>query len=91
MHLNQHLHRITKADSDQCSRCEQARETVAHFILDCPEYEEARAHMNFKLGPPASTLRYLLTDAKSMKPLFRFIHDTRRFAASYGALLLPDD
>ena len=88
--LNQHLHRITKADTDLCPKCEQARETVAHFILDCPEYEEARARMYFKLGPPATSLQYLLTDPKAMKPLFRFIHDTRRFAATYDDLLLPD-
>lgn len=47
--------------------------------------------MMFKLGPPATSLQYLLMDAMAMKPLFRFIHDTRCFAASYVDLLLPDD
>lgn len=47
--------------------------------------------MTFKLGPPASSLQYLLTDAKAMKPLFRFIYDTRCFAVTYRDLLLPDD
>lgn len=81
--LNQHLHRITKADTDRCPKCKQARETVAHFVLDCPEYEEARVCRFFKLGPPASSLQYLLTDPKAMKPLFCFIHDTRRFTVTY--------
>ncbi|EPS99848.1 hypothetical protein FOMPIDRAFT_6497, partial [Fomitopsis schrenkii] len=82
--LNQHLHHITKADSDWCPKCKQVRETVAHFVLDCPKYKEAWARMAYKLGPPATLLQYLLMDPKAMKPLFRFIHDTRRFVMTYG-------
>lgn len=47
--------------------------------------------MMFKLGPPATSLQYLLMDAMAMKPLFRFIRNTCCFAASYVDLLLPDD
>ena len=68
--LNEHLHRIGKAETDRCPSCKQARETVVHLILDCPEHEEARAQMYFKLSPPASSLQYLLTEAKVTKPLF---------------------
>ena len=88
--LNFHLHRITKADSPTCPGCEQARETVAHFIMDCPALEEARARMYFSIGHSAHSLQYLLSEPKAMRPLFRFIHDTRRFAAPYGDLTLPN-
>ena len=87
--LNYHLHRITKADSALCPSCQQARETVAHLLLDCPTYEDTRARMRYKLGPGATSLQYLLTSPKALPPLFRFLHDTRRLAAPYGDLLLP--
>ena len=88
--LNYHLHRIPKADTATCPSCGQARETVAHLLLDCPEYEDARAHMRFKLGQGATSIQFLLTSPKALQPLFQFLHDTRRFAAPYGTVLLPD-
>ncbi|KZT71928.1 hypothetical protein DAEQUDRAFT_723548 [Daedalea quercina L-15889] len=32
-----------------------------------------------------------LTEPRAMGPLFRFIHDTGRFAATYGELALHDE
>ncbi|EPS98120.1 hypothetical protein FOMPIDRAFT_19487, partial [Fomitopsis schrenkii] len=84
--LSFHLHRIGRADSPTCSACEGSRETVAHYLLDCPAYGNARARLHHKIGSAAHTLRYLLTEPKTLGPLFRFIHETRRFAASYGDL-----
>ena len=37
--LQVHLHRIGKADSAQCPSCGHAKETVHHYLLDCPTYE----------------------------------------------------
>lgn len=88
--LNFHLHRIAKVDSPTCPGCEQARETVAHFIMDCPAFEEARAHMYFSIGLNAHSLQYLLSEPKAMRPLFCFIRDTCCFAAPYGDLTLPN-
>ena len=87
--LNYHLHCITKADSPSCPQCGHPRETVAHLLLDCPEFEGARARMRFKLGTGATSLQYLLTNPKALPPLFRFLHDTQRFATPYGNILLP--
>ena len=87
--LNFHLHRITKADSPSCPQCGHPRETVAHLLLDCPEYEGARARMRFKLGTGATSMQYLLTSPKALPSLFRFLHDTCCFASPYGDLLLP--
>ena len=88
--LNHHLHRITKADSSSCPECGHPRETVAHYILDCAAYGTARARMEFRLGPAAHSLQALLTEPTAIRHLFCYIHDTRRFAASYGDLNLPD-
>ena len=88
--LNLHLHRITKAESPTCPQCGHPRETVAHYILDCVAYGNARARLTSRLGPAAYSLQTLLTEPKAVRLLFHYIHDTRRFAATYGDLLLPD-
>lgn len=88
--LNYHLHRITKAESPACPECGHPRETVAHFILDCVAFGAARARMAYRIGPAAHSLQALLTEPNALRHLFRYIHDTRRFAASYGDLALRD-
>ena len=89
--LNYHLHRIAKVDSPSCPECGHPRETVAHFVLDCVAFGAARARMSYRLGPAAYSLQALLTEPTALRHLFRYIHDTRRFAASYGNLELRND
>ena len=36
--LNQHLHRMGKADTPVCPCCRRADETVHHFLLHCPAH-----------------------------------------------------
>ncbi|KZT66289.1 hypothetical protein DAEQUDRAFT_675233 [Daedalea quercina L-15889] len=85
--LQVHLHRISKADSPRCPTCDYAKETVYHYLLDCPTYDQQRARMAFKLGPAAHSVQTLLTDPKALPHLFRFIHDTRRFDNTFGDLI----
>ena len=42
MPLNKHLYRITKAISPYCPHCPQCEETVLHFLVECPHYENHR-------------------------------------------------
>ncbi|EPT01447.1 hypothetical protein FOMPIDRAFT_18855, partial [Fomitopsis schrenkii] len=84
--LNYYLHRIDRAESPTCPACAHARETVTHYLLDCPKYGNTRARLQRKIGSAAHTLRYLLAEPGTLKPLFQFIHETRRFAATYGDL-----
>jgi len=37
--LNDYLHNMKAIDSEKCSECSVATETVEHFILDCPNSE----------------------------------------------------
>ena len=37
--LNKHLHDIRCTDSPVCPACEDAHETVHHYLLTCPAYE----------------------------------------------------
>ena len=39
--VNQHLFRFNRADSPLCSEC-HVMESIQHFLLDCPRYEQAR-------------------------------------------------
>ncbi|KZT70384.1 hypothetical protein DAEQUDRAFT_642808, partial [Daedalea quercina L-15889] len=85
--LQQHLHRIQRVDSPMCPNCNAARETVYHFLLECPAHDNQRARLANDLGPAAAgSIRHLLTEPRAMGPLFRFIHDTGCFAATYGEL-----
>ena len=40
-HLNHHLFSVNKVDSPEC-KCGYRKEDVAHFVLQCPEYETQR-------------------------------------------------
>ncbi|KAI0365283.1 hypothetical protein BV20DRAFT_909194, partial [Pilatotrama ljubarskyi] len=41
--LNDHLHRIGRADSPLCPACMTARETVIHHLIQCPACRRQRA------------------------------------------------
>ncbi|TFY52761.1 hypothetical protein EVJ58_g9832 [Rhodofomes roseus] len=89
--LQQHLHRIKKVDSPTCPNCDTARESVYHYLLECPAHDDQRARLAHDLGPAvAGSVRHLLTEPKALSPLFRYIHATGRFAATYGELTLRD-
>ena len=36
--LNKHLHRINRSDTPNCPNCTDTKETVAHYIGQCPAY-----------------------------------------------------
>ncbi|EPT00518.1 hypothetical protein FOMPIDRAFT_1122393 [Fomitopsis schrenkii] len=86
--LQKYLHRIKKADSPICEQCGTAPETVYHYLRECPAYEEQRERLDGDAGEAATQLRTLLNTPRMMKHLFRYIHSTRRFHATYGDLAL---
>ncbi|KAG2067625.1 hypothetical protein BDR04DRAFT_1026928, partial [Suillus decipiens] len=50
--LNQHLHRIGKTVSSNCMYYPEMRETVHHFLLDCPHYvRERHVLSSLHIGP----------------------------------------
>lgn len=88
--LNKHLHRINCVPSPLCPRCENAPETVDHYLLFCPAYDRARLGLYFDGGPRTRGLAALLNDRKLLKPLFRYIHATGRFRDQLGSKPVPD-
>lgn len=89
--LNQHLHRINKAESPRCEECGERDETVEHFLVYCSGYKRARRNLRQALGRRAQEVKYLLSNPKAYKALFRYITETYRFKTSYGELELPEN
>ena len=83
--LNNYLHRINKTDSDRCQACVEAadelppRETINHFIFDCPAHEEAREELVQKIGRNHFNLPDIMAETNSLKALTTFINRTGRF------------
>jgi hypothetical protein len=77
--LAKHLHRIKKADSPLCPACLQEVEKVQHLMLHCPAHAVARQNLHNNTGRCDINIAKLLTTAKSLHALFRFIAETGRF------------
>jgi len=87
--LQQYLHRIRRTPSSICPSCHAAKETVRHFLLDCPTYRRQREALTRSLGRSARSIKHL-SKGGVLKHLFRYIHATGRFAASLGNLEIHD-
>jgi ribonuclease HI len=89
--LNKHLFNMKCADSPICPACEDAYETVHHFLLTCPAYERHRRNLFFTLRRGSRSLATMLSHPKTIKQVFKFIGRTGRFKATHGDLDIPDD
>lgn len=86
--LNKHLHTIGRAETPTCAACEDAPETVQHYLLYCPAYAKARHRIFYEYGAAALTLRALLNSKRLLRPLFTYIQDTKRFRGQLGDVRL---
>ncbi|KAF8803400.1 hypothetical protein BYT27DRAFT_7109773 [Phlegmacium glaucopus] len=77
--LAKHLHCMGKAESPLCPTCHEHDKTVIHFILLCPAFVAPWRVMQTSLGPIAHDLSKILNLPTALKPLFRYIEDTKRF------------
>lgn len=90
--LSKHLYTIKATNSPVCSACNDAHESVHHYLLRCPATEQLRRACFAGLGRAARTLETLLSNEKALKALFRFIGSTRRFKSTFGDdLEIPDE
>jgi hypothetical protein len=82
--LNVYLHRINKSDTDRCPACDlidpgnSPRETVNHYLFDCPAHEVAREELTDKIGDNHLHLSDIMSDTDRMKDLVMFVNRTRR-------------
>ncbi|KAI0710491.1 hypothetical protein C8Q76DRAFT_586965, partial [Earliella scabrosa] len=82
--LYRHLERIGKVLTATCPACEEAQESVTHFLLDCSTYSLHRAVHLAPLGRAGRTLSVLLNSPEAMRPLFGYINATGRFRGFFG-------
>ena len=40
--LNKHLHNMKKSDTGDCSKCGQDKESISHFLRQCPDKAQPR-------------------------------------------------
>ena len=88
--LNHHLHTIGRADTQRCLGCGASKETVLHFVLQCPKYALQRRVFLGPLGRNGGRLDYLLSTAEGTDRLFKFVNATRRLHGTFGDLKTAD-
>ncbi|KIJ04480.1 hypothetical protein PAXINDRAFT_27647, partial [Paxillus involutus ATCC 200175] len=82
--LNEHLHRIKKSDTPDCPHCPGLKESVAHFVLVCPQYARERFILARSLRRQARYLRYLLSDSKAVPLLINYVNSTGCLKTTFG-------
>ncbi len=86
--LNGYLHRIRAVSSGQCA-CGETRETVEHFLLHCPRWDEQRRlfredastkwdDLSFRLGGKSAA------DGQNWKPHLGAVRATIQFTLATG-------
>ena len=88
--LRAHLHKLKAIDSPICQACNNAYETVKHYLMDCPATQGYRRALVWAVGRESRSLKTLLSHKDAIRPLFKFIARTGRFNNDYGQLELKD-
>lgn len=86
--LNRYLHRIKAVPSEQCT-CGQARETVKHFLLECPQWDEQRKELRACMSTRRDDLSHRLggkstSDGPNWKPNMGAIRATIQYTLATG-------
>ena len=71
--LNGYLHRIKRRDDPFCEHCPQTKETVRHYILECPARRELQRTTLNPLGRHARNLSHLLSTTSRTTALCKFV------------------
>lgn len=86
--LNSYLHRIKAVNSEQCA-CGHARETVEHFLFECPQWDEQRKELRASTSTGWNDLSLRLggksaSDGAKWKPHMGAVRATIRFTLATG-------
>ena len=83
--LNSYLHRVNKSDTELCQSCLEAednlhnRETVKHFLFECPSLSQEREELVAKIGRSHLNICDIMQNADYMSALATFINRSGRF------------
>ena len=90
--LNVHLLKLKCTNTDKCQACFSrqgtlpARETITHFLFECPAYSYERHDLDEALGRHSRDLESILASRKRTRELLRFVSRTGRLKRSFGDL-----
>jgi len=76
--LNDYLHRFGIIDDPTCS-CGETTETVAHYLLQCNNYEKEREVLRKEVGAGGMRVEKLLGYPNLIKHTLMFVENTKRF------------
>ena len=88
--LNAQLYKLNCIDTDRCLACTDCpgitstKETVTHFLFDCPAYQNERHYLDRALGRHNRSLEHIMTKEKSIRELLRYIGSTKRLKRTHG-------
>jgi len=90
--LNAILHRIKRSDTPDCPHCQHGtRETLFHYLLECPHYAGARRLLQANLRRDATSIPFLLGSRTGIPHLLRYVSNTNRLKATFGEVRPEDD
>ncbi|KAJ3784018.1 hypothetical protein GGU10DRAFT_402979, partial [Lentinula aff. detonsa] len=90
--LQGHLHKIKKTDSPTCPCCKQHPKTTFHYLFQCRAHRRPREILRQKVGRKNWNVGALLTEKNTLRHLFAYVDDTKRFYHILGNLpTLPED
>ena len=64
-----------------------SRETVSHFLFECPAYGNERQHLDTALGCQNRDLKYIMSKAEHTHELLRYVVRTQPLGLNNQALL----
>ena len=82
--LNSYLHRIQRRDNPHCEHCPGTKETIRHYVLECPAHREARRSSLDTLGRDSRSLSRLLSSSTGIAVLVKYIAMSQRFSERAG-------
>ncbi|SJL06758.1 uncharacterized protein ARMOST_10100 [Armillaria ostoyae] len=84
--LNRHLFNIRCIESPACPTCLHPNESVHHYLIRCPTYQNERETMQRSIGINGTmlTAKHMLSKRKNLPHLIQFLNDTWRFATTFG-------
>jgi hypothetical protein len=77
--LNKYLHRFGHREDSNCEGCGTDQETVEHYLLECPKYQEERRKLVLRVNSRDMRVDKLLGDLKLAQKVVEYIRETRRF------------
>jgi hypothetical protein len=75
--LNGYLYRFNMVDNPACE-CGHQKETVQHYLLQCPKYEEQHKALTVKVGPRNMRVEKLLGNLCYVKHALKYEEETGR-------------